>query len=52
MLDPATDYLIMLFPEGFWYDSAVLMGQITAAAAGTLCGVGGIYLKRTKKQPD
>ncbi len=52
MLNPATDYLIMLFPEGFWYDSAVLMGQITAAAAGTLCGVGGIYLKRTKKQPD
>lgn len=52
MLDPATDYLIMLFPEGFWYDSAVLLGQITTAAAGTLCGIGGIYLKRTKKQPD
>jgi integral membrane protein (TIGR01906 family) len=52
MLNPATDYLIMLFPEGFWYDSAVLMGQITAAAAGTLCGIGGLYLKRAKKQPD
>ena len=52
MLDPATDYLIMLFPEGFWYDSAVLLGQITAAAAGTLCGIGGLYLKRAKKQPD
>ena len=46
MLDPATDYLIMLFPEGFWYDSAVLMGQITAAAAGILCGIGGLYLRR------
>jgi len=52
MLNPATDYLIMLFPEGFWYDSAVLLGQITAAAAGTLCGIGGLYLKRAKKQPD
>jgi len=46
MLDPATDYLIMLFPEGFWYDSAVLLGQITAAAAGRLCGLGGLYLRR------
>jgi len=46
MLNPATDYLIMLFPEGFWYDSAVLLGQITAAAAGTLCGIGGLYLRR------
>jgi len=46
MLDPATDYLIMLFPEGFWYDSAVLLGQITAAAAGILCGIGGLYLRR------
>ncbi len=46
MLDPATDYLIMLFPEGFWYDSAVLLGQITAAAAGALCGIGGLYLRR------
>ena len=46
MLNPATDYLIMLFPEGFWYDSAVLLGQITAAAAGILCGIGGLYLRR------
>ena len=46
MLDPATDYLIMLFPEGFWYDSAVLLGQITVAAAGILCGIGGLYLRR------
>jgi len=52
MLDPATDYLIMLFPEGFWYDSAVLLGQITAAAAGTLCVTSRLYLKRAKKQPD
>jgi len=68
MLDPATDYLIMLFPEGFWYDSAVLLGQITAAtagtlcvisrlywktaAAGTICVISRLYLKRAKKQPD
>jgi len=23
LLDPATDYLIMLFPEGFWFDAAM-----------------------------
>ncbi|MDD4984536.1 MAG: TIGR01906 family membrane protein, partial [Dehalococcoidales bacterium] len=52
MLDPATDYLIMLFPEGFWYDSAALLGQITAAVAGTLCVTSILYRKRAKKQPD
>ncbi|MDD5591530.1 MAG: TIGR01906 family membrane protein [Dehalococcoidales bacterium] len=52
MLDPATDYLIMLFPEGFWYDSAIILGQITAATAGTLCVISRLYWKRAKKQPD
>ena len=30
-LDPARDYLIMLFPRGFWYDAT----QVCALAAGT-----------------
>ena len=50
MLDPTKDYLIMLFPEGFWYDTAMLFGQITAGAAATLGGVAGGYLRTTRKK--
>jgi len=44
MLDPTTDYLIMLFPEGFWYDAAMLFAKITIGVAVTLGGVAGGYL--------
>ncbi len=47
MLDPTTDYLIMLFPEGFWFDAALLFGQITTGVAGTLLGMSLVYLRRT-----
>ena len=48
MLDPTKDYLIMLFPEGFWFDAAMLFGQITTGAAGTLLAVALVYLRRTR----
>lgn len=44
MLDPTKDYLIMLIPEGFQYDMAMLFAKITMGIAGTLCGVAGGYL--------
>ena len=44
MLDPTKDYLIMLFPEGFWYDAAMLFAKITIGVAVTLGGVAGRYL--------
>jgi len=50
MLDPSRDYLIMLFPEGFWYDAVILFGLITAGVAGTLCGVAGGYLWATRRR--
>jgi len=51
MLDPTRDYLIMLFPEGFWYDIAMLFAKIiTLGIAGTLCGVAGRYLWRTRRR--
>ncbi len=50
MLDPSRDLLIMLFPEGFWYDTAMLFGQIVAGVAGTLLGVAGIYLWRVRRR--
>jgi len=52
MLDPSRDYLIMLFPEGFWFDTAVLFGQITLGVAGTLLGVALVYLRRTRRIKD
>ncbi|MFA5451764.1 MAG: TIGR01906 family membrane protein, partial [Dehalococcoidales bacterium] len=33
LLDPATDYLIMMFPEGFWADAALLVAGLTAGGA-------------------
>ena len=47
-LDPTKDYLLMLFPQGFWYDATVLCASITAGMAAILGGVAGLYMKRTK----
>jgi integral membrane protein (TIGR01906 family) len=33
LLDPTKDYLLMLFPQGFWYDSALLIVGATAFLA-------------------
>ncbi len=52
MLDPTRDYLIMLFPGGFWYDAALFCGGITIGLAVILGGVSGVFLKRTKRQPS
>jgi integral membrane protein (TIGR01906 family) len=49
MLDPTRDYLIMLFPQGFFQDATLLTGGITAGLAVALGVVSGVYLRRTKK---
>jgi integral membrane protein (TIGR01906 family) len=46
MLDPTHDYLIMLFPRGFWYDASLLCAVATAVGAVILGGVGWWYLKK------
>jgi integral membrane protein (TIGR01906 family) len=40
MLDPASDYLIMLFPRGFWLDAALFCALAAAAGALILGGIG------------
>jgi len=50
MLDPTQDYLIMLFPQGFWFDASLLFGQIAAGTAATLGGVAGGYLWLVKRR--
>ncbi len=49
-LDPSKDYLIMLFPGGFWYDATLLCALATVVGALILSGVAGVYLKITKGQ--
>lgn len=44
MLDPTKDYLIMLVPDGFQYDMAMLFAKIVIGIAVTLGGVAGGYL--------
>ncbi len=39
-LDPGQDYLIMLFPRGFWYDATLICAAATATGAAILGGVG------------
>lgn len=49
-LDPAKDYLIMLFPQGFWYDATLFCAGLTLALAAILAGVAGDYLLITRKR--
>jgi integral membrane protein (TIGR01906 family) len=49
-LDPAKDYLIMLFPQGFWYDAALFCLLATGGEAVVLGGVAGGYLLTSRKR--
>ena len=49
-LDPTRDYLIMLFPGGFWYDAAIFCALATAGLAIILGGVAGGYLWATRRK--
>ncbi len=45
LLDPTRDYLIMLFPQGFWYDTTLFIALATTGMAVILGGVAGGYLR-------
>jgi integral membrane protein (TIGR01906 family) len=49
-LDPTRDYLIMLFPRGFWYDATAFCAIATAWLAIILGGVAGGYLLFTRRR--
>jgi integral membrane protein (TIGR01906 family) len=44
LLDPAKDYLIMLFPQGFWYDVTLFCTLITVGLVVVVGGAAGGYL--------
>lgn len=50
LLDPARDYLIMLFPQGFWYDATIFVALATAGLAVITGGLGGGYLLYRRRQ--
>ncbi len=50
VLDPTRDYMIMLFPGGFWYDVFLLCALATALGAVILGGVAGRYLLLTRRK--
>lgn len=43
-LDPATDHLIQMFQQGFWFDVTMFVSLVTLAAALALAALGATYL--------
>ncbi|MBM2831389.1 MAG: integral rane protein [Dehalococcoidia bacterium] len=52
MLDPATDYLIRLVPQGFFYDATLFVTLATLVEAVLLEGLCWGYLRRLKRFPS
>jgi integral membrane protein (TIGR01906 family) len=46
-LDPATDHLIQMYPEAFWFDVTMLIGIATLAEAVAISAVSAVYLMMT-----
>ena len=49
MLDPRTDYLLIMFPLGFWFDATLRVAATAATGAGLLivgAAAGLLYLRR------
>jgi len=48
-LNPNTDYLIMLFPQGFWYDAAIFIVGLIVAGALLISFTGWLYLRKQQR---
>ena len=49
-LDPRSDYLLIMFPLGFWFDATVRVALTTIAGAVLLVAVSGGYLRYFKRR--
>jgi integral membrane protein (TIGR01906 family) len=49
-LNPATDYLLMMFPDGFWFDATLFVALGTGIMA-VILGGAGWWLKRQSEAP-
>ncbi|MEK7814650.1 MAG: TIGR01906 family membrane protein, partial [Chloroflexota bacterium] len=52
LLDPRTDYLVMMFPQGFWFDATLLVATLTGAGALTLVALSGGYLLYRRRRRE
>ncbi len=48
LLDPTKDYMIMMFPEEFWYDAFGFVAILTLGLAVVVGALGGVYLRISK----
>jgi integral membrane protein (TIGR01906 family) len=46
LLDPRTDYLVMMFPEGFWFDSVVVIAAVSGVMTILAGGLSWATLRR------
>ena len=51
MLDPRRDYLVMMFPEGFWFDATMFVALVTVTQALVIGGLGlGLAVLRRRRE--
>ena len=51
MLDPRRDYLVMMFPQGFWFDATMFVALVTVGlAALILASAGAVRLLRSWRE--
>jgi integral membrane protein (TIGR01906 family) len=51
LLNPATDHLIQMFPEGFWQESTVIVGALTLLEAAAIVVGALAYLIASRPKP-
>lgn len=51
-LNPNTDYLLMMFPQGFWFDSTALVASVTVLGSVVTVLVSGSYLLWRRRGQD
>jgi integral membrane protein (TIGR01906 family) len=49
-LDPRTDHLVQMFPEGFWRDMTILLGGMCGVEAFIIAAVSCVYLMGTRSE--
>ena len=49
-LDPRTDHLIQMFPQGFWFDASMFVGLLTLGESALLALCSGLYLGLTRRR--
>ena len=49
LLDPATDHLIQMFPEGFWFDVTMFLGALTLAEAALIAAASTVELTISRR---